>query len=191
MPALLREKWLSGSHFCRIRSRNAPTSCRSRSTSRSGLLAVSRILEEEGVCTAIWSWKLGVQRCSDSIVANAEQRCWLCFSAHVQAILDYGMYSREEELLRERKRIGTVGIACYDYHRESGTFLFQAGSGIYHVKDGGPHGFTVSLFISLSCTALPASGWKLLCFLVKAECEVQLLLHCHGKLLLHWRGKQP
>uniref|UniRef100_A0A8B9GAA2 dipeptidyl-peptidase IV n=1 Tax=Amazona collaria TaxID=241587 RepID=A0A8B9GAA2_9PSIT len=58
------------------------------------------------------------------------------------AILDYGMYSREEELLRERKRIGTIGIASYDYHRESGTFLFQAGSGIYHVKDGGPHGFT-------------------------------------------------
>uniref|UniRef100_A0A663EPU8 dipeptidyl-peptidase IV n=1 Tax=Aquila chrysaetos chrysaetos TaxID=223781 RepID=A0A663EPU8_AQUCH len=58
------------------------------------------------------------------------------------AILDYGMYSREEELLRERKRIGTIGIASYDYHQESGTFLFQAGSGIYHVKDGGPHGFT-------------------------------------------------
>uniref|UniRef100_A0A8B9TP33 dipeptidyl-peptidase IV n=1 Tax=Anas platyrhynchos TaxID=8839 RepID=A0A8B9TP33_ANAPL len=54
------------------------------------------------------------------------------------AILDYGMYSREEELLRERKRI------------ESGTFLFQAGSGIYHVKDGGPHGFTVSL-LKTSC----------------------------------------
>ncbi|ETE57634.1 Dipeptidyl peptidase 8, partial [Ophiophagus hannah] len=52
------------------------------------------------------------------------------------------MYSREEELLRERKRIGTIGIASYDYHRESGTFLFQAGSGIYHVKDGGPNGFT-------------------------------------------------
>ncbi|KAM7159293.1 dipeptidyl peptidase 8 isoform 5-T6 [Molossus nigricans] len=59
-----------------------------------------------------------------------------------QATLDYGMYSREEELLRERKRIGTVGIASYDYHQESGTFLFQAGSGIYHVKDGGPQGFT-------------------------------------------------
>ncbi|XP_060115945.1 dipeptidyl peptidase 8 [Heteronotia binoei] len=59
-----------------------------------------------------------------------------------QAGLDYGMYSREEELLRERKRIGTVGIASYDYHQESGTFLFQAGSGIYHVKDGGPGGFT-------------------------------------------------
>ncbi|XP_062439425.1 dipeptidyl peptidase 8 isoform X5 [Rhea pennata] len=58
------------------------------------------------------------------------------------AVLDYGMYSREEELLRERKRIGTIGIASYDYHQESGTFLFQAGSGIYHVKDGGPHGFT-------------------------------------------------
>uniref|UniRef100_T1DN93 dipeptidyl-peptidase IV n=1 Tax=Crotalus horridus TaxID=35024 RepID=T1DN93_CROHD len=59
-----------------------------------------------------------------------------------QASPDYGMYSREEELLRERKRIGTIGIASYDYHRESGTFLFQAGSGIYHVKDGGPNGFT-------------------------------------------------
>lgn len=59
-----------------------------------------------------------------------------------QATLDYGMYSREEELLRERKRIGTVGIAAYDYHPGSGTFLFQAGSGIYHIKDGGPHGFT-------------------------------------------------
>ncbi|XP_070809902.1 dipeptidyl peptidase 8 isoform X2 [Pituophis catenifer annectens] len=59
-----------------------------------------------------------------------------------QASLDYGMYSREEELLRERKRIGTIGISSYDYHRESGTFLFQAGSGIYHVKDGGPNGFT-------------------------------------------------
>uniref|UniRef100_A0A8C0HII7 dipeptidyl-peptidase IV n=1 Tax=Chelonoidis abingdonii TaxID=106734 RepID=A0A8C0HII7_CHEAB len=72
-----------------------------------------------------------------------------------QASLDYGMYSREEELLRERKRIGTVGIASYDYHRESGTFLFQAGSGIYHVKDGGPHGFTVSscslLILTLIC----------------------------------------
>uniref|UniRef100_A0A6I8NF23 dipeptidyl-peptidase IV n=1 Tax=Ornithorhynchus anatinus TaxID=9258 RepID=A0A6I8NF23_ORNAN len=59
-----------------------------------------------------------------------------------QATLDYGMYSREEELLRERKRIGTIGIASYDYHRDSGTFLFQAGSGIYHVKDGGSQGFT-------------------------------------------------
>uniref|UniRef100_A0A8D2LUP7 dipeptidyl-peptidase IV n=1 Tax=Varanus komodoensis TaxID=61221 RepID=A0A8D2LUP7_VARKO len=59
-----------------------------------------------------------------------------------QASLDYGMYSREEELLRERKRIGTIGISSYDYHEESGTFLFQAGSGIYYVNEGGPHGFT-------------------------------------------------
>ncbi|MEE6503608.1 hypothetical protein FKM82_004869 [Ascaphus truei] len=52
------------------------------------------------------------------------------------------MYSREEELLRERKRIGTVGIAAFDYHAESGTFLFQAGSAIYCVRDGGSRGFT-------------------------------------------------
>lgn len=99
----------------------------------------------------------------------------MCFSAHIQAILDYGMYSREEELLRERKRIGTVGIASYDYHRESGTFLFQAGSGIYHVKDGGPHGFTVSLFISVLHSAFCL--WLEAPLLVKAQCEVQLLLY--------------
>ncbi|OBS72976.1 hypothetical protein A6R68_12430 [Neotoma lepida] len=67
---------------------------------------------------------------------------WNKYCFYDLATLDYGMYSREEELLRERKRIGTVGIAAYDYHPGSGTFLFQAGSGIYHVKDGGPHGFT-------------------------------------------------
>ncbi|KAE8618444.1 hypothetical protein XENTR_v10009385 [Xenopus tropicalis] len=59
-----------------------------------------------------------------------------------QATPDYGMYSREEELLRERKRIGTVGISAFDYHAESGTFLFQAGSAIYTVRDGGSRGFT-------------------------------------------------
>ncbi|KAG8440767.1 hypothetical protein GDO86_006488 [Hymenochirus boettgeri] len=59
-----------------------------------------------------------------------------------QASPDYGMYSREEELLRERKRIGTVGISAFDYHAGSGTFLFQAGSAIYTVRDGGSHGFT-------------------------------------------------
>ncbi|KAM4746824.1 dipeptidyl peptidase 8 isoform 2-T2 [Rhinophrynus dorsalis] len=59
-----------------------------------------------------------------------------------QSTPDYGMYSREEELLRERKRIGTVGISTFDYHAESGTFLFQAGSAIYTVRDGGARGFT-------------------------------------------------
>lgn len=91
------------------------------------------------------------------------------------------MYSREEELLRERKRIGTIGIASYDYHRESGTFLFQAGSGIYHVKDGGPHGFTVSLLICCFLHHLLTSGYNLLWLGVKAECNHQLLLHLHGK----------
>ncbi|MEJ1285461.1 immunoglobulin superfamily DCC subclass member 4 [Cricetulus griseus] len=73
-------------------------------------------------------------------VTLSERRHFL--KSGLTATLDYGMYSREEELLRERKRIGTVGIAAYDYHPGSGTFLFQAGSGIYHIKDGGPHGFT-------------------------------------------------
>ncbi|KAL4660669.1 dipeptidyl peptidase 8 isoform X1 [Arapaima gigas] len=55
---------------------------------------------------------------------------------------DYREYYREDELLRERKRIATQGIITYDLHRSSGTFLFQAGGSIYTVRDGGPHGFT-------------------------------------------------
>lgn len=76
VPVMLREKWLSGSQMCGIELWPAPTSADGRGRSRSGLLAASRILEEEeGVCTAIWSWKLGMPRCSVSIVRNAEQGC--------------------------------------------------------------------------------------------------------------------
>ncbi|XP_041081596.1 dipeptidyl peptidase 8-like [Polyodon spathula] len=52
-----------------------------------------------------------------------------------------GLWS-EEELLRERKRIGPVGIVSYELHRDSGTFLFQSVLNLYTFKDGGPHGFT-------------------------------------------------
>ncbi|KAG7468007.1 hypothetical protein MATL_G00138230 [Megalops atlanticus] len=55
---------------------------------------------------------------------------------------EYGEYYPEDELLRERKRIGTQGIVTFDLHRPSGTFLFQAGASIYTVRDGGSQGFT-------------------------------------------------
>ncbi|XP_023673029.1 dipeptidyl peptidase 8-like isoform X1 [Paramormyrops kingsleyae] len=55
---------------------------------------------------------------------------------------DFGEYYREDELLRERKRIGAQGIMSYDFHRPSGSFMFQAGGSLYTLKDGGPKGFT-------------------------------------------------
>lgn len=55
------------------------------------------------------------------------------------------MYSREEELLRERKRLGVFGITSYDFHSESGLFLFQASNSLFHCRDGGKNGFMVSL----------------------------------------------
>uniref|UniRef100_UPI00398E7175 dipeptidyl peptidase 8-like n=1 Tax=Pristiophorus japonicus TaxID=55135 RepID=UPI00398E7175 len=67
---------------------------------------------------------------------------WKPLLDYFQSIPDYGIYCREEELLRERKRIGTIGIASYDFHKESGMFLFQASNSIYYTVDGGRSGFT-------------------------------------------------
>uniref|UniRef100_A0AAX7TT78 dipeptidyl-peptidase IV n=1 Tax=Astatotilapia calliptera TaxID=8154 RepID=A0AAX7TT78_ASTCA len=56
----------------------------------------------------------------------------------------HGGFSREEELLRERKRLGVSGITSYDYHRPSGLFLFQANSSLYYCRDGGNSSFITS-----------------------------------------------
>ena len=42
-------------------------------------------------------------------------------------------YSKEEELLRERKRTVSHGITSYEFHHETGRLLFRAGSDIYTV----------------------------------------------------------
>lgn len=60
-----------------------------------------------------------------------------------QATPHHGVYSREEELLRERKRLGVFGITSYDFHSESGLFLFQASNSLFHCRDGGKNGFMV------------------------------------------------
>ncbi|MED6243706.1 Dipeptidyl peptidase 9 [Ataeniobius toweri] len=53
-------------------------------------------------------------------------------------------FSREEELLRERKRLGVSGITAYDYHQPSGLFLFQANNSLYYCRDGANNSFIVS-----------------------------------------------
>ncbi|KAL7993024.1 hypothetical protein Chor_017280, partial [Crotalus horridus] len=70
---------------------------------------------------------------------------WKQMLDHFQATPHHGMYSREEELLRERKRLGVFGITSYDFHRESGLFLFQASNSLFYCQDGGKNGFMVSL----------------------------------------------
>lgn len=60
-----------------------------------------------------------------------------------------GAYSREEELLRERKRLGAFGITSYDYHAQTGLFLFQASNSLFYCQDGGNNGFIVSVLLLL------------------------------------------
>uniref|UniRef100_A0A4W4E698 dipeptidyl-peptidase IV n=1 Tax=Electrophorus electricus TaxID=8005 RepID=A0A4W4E698_ELEEL len=66
---------------------------------------------------------------------------WKQMLDHFQATPHQGMYSREEELLRERKRLGVFGITSYDYHAQSGLFLFQASNSLFYCHDGGHNGF--------------------------------------------------
>lgn len=65
--------------------------------------------------------------------------CFIC-----QATPHQGAYSREEELLRERKRLGAFGITSYDYHAQTGLFLFQASNSLFYCQDGGHNSFIVS-----------------------------------------------
>uniref|UniRef100_A0A8D3D6P8 dipeptidyl-peptidase IV n=1 Tax=Scophthalmus maximus TaxID=52904 RepID=A0A8D3D6P8_SCOMX len=69
---------------------------------------------------------------------------WKMMLDHFQASPHHGGLSREEELLRERKRLGVSGITSYDFHRPSGLFLFQANSSLYYCRDGGNDSLTTS-----------------------------------------------
>ncbi|KAM3876509.1 dipeptidyl peptidase 9 [Diretmus argenteus] len=69
---------------------------------------------------------------------------WKQMLLHFQASPHHSGYSREEELLRERKRLGVFGITSYDYHGPSGLFLFQANSSLFYCRNGGHSGFITS-----------------------------------------------
>lgn len=73
-----------------------------------------------------------------------------------QATPHQGAYSREEELLRERKRLGAFGITSYDYHAQTGLFLFQASNSLFYCQDGGNNGFIVSTLLFFSLISLAA-----------------------------------
>lgn len=56
-------------------------------------------------------------------------------------------YSREEQLLSERKRLTTFGITSYEINSESGRIVFPAASTLFHCND---NEYSVSLFFILS-----------------------------------------
>uniref|UniRef100_A0A667Z0N5 dipeptidyl-peptidase IV n=1 Tax=Myripristis murdjan TaxID=586833 RepID=A0A667Z0N5_9TELE len=69
---------------------------------------------------------------------------WKPMLDRFQASPQHRGFSREEELLRERKRLGVYGITAYDHHGPSGLFLFQANSSLFYCRDGGSSGFITS-----------------------------------------------
>ena len=44
-------------------------------------------------------------------------------------------FSKEEQLLRERKRLGMYGITTYEFDPESGKFLFPANGSLFTCHD--------------------------------------------------------
>jgi len=64
------------------------------------------------------------------------------------------LMSREEQLLRERKRQRSIGITSYDYQHstDGGHFAFSAANSIYVCTD--PHAQTVSMFSSVSINSI-------------------------------------
>uniref|UniRef100_A0A8C6PWW5 dipeptidyl-peptidase IV n=1 Tax=Nothobranchius furzeri TaxID=105023 RepID=A0A8C6PWW5_NOTFU len=69
---------------------------------------------------------------------------WKPILDRFQASPHHGGFSREEELLRERKRLGVSGITSYEYHQPSGLFLFQANSSLHYCRDGANNSFITS-----------------------------------------------
>ncbi len=47
----------------------------------------------------------------------------------------HGQFSKEEQLLRERKRLGSFGITSYDYNEELGRIVFPACNSLFHCLD--------------------------------------------------------
>ena len=47
----------------------------------------------------------------------------------------HGQFSKEEQLMRERKRLGSFGITSYDYNENAGKFVFSACSSLFYCTD--------------------------------------------------------
>ena len=72
---------------------------------------------------------------NESPDGNVPQLEWKLLLEAFHATPLHGKFSKEELLLRERKRVGSFGITSYDYHDTSGKFVFPACNGLYMCCD--------------------------------------------------------
>ncbi len=52
-----------------------------------------------------------------------------------QATPQHGQFSKEEQLLRERKRVGILGITSYEFDERSAKLIFPACNSLFYCKD--------------------------------------------------------
>lgn len=63
---------------------------------------------------------------------------WQCvIESNFPSLLSTNKFSREEQLLWERKRLTTWGINTYEIHSESGKIVFPAASSLFQCIDSG------------------------------------------------------
>lgn len=63
---------------------------------------------------------------------------WQCvIESNFPSLLTTNKFSREEQLLWERKRLTTWGINTYEIHSESGKIVFPAASSLFQCVDSG------------------------------------------------------
>ncbi|XP_070537358.1 dipeptidyl peptidase 9-like isoform X2 [Ptychodera flava] len=71
----------------------------------------------------------------DNSVGSDSQLQWQPMLESFQATPHLGLFSKEEQLLRERKRMGAFGITSYDIDLQSGRFVFPACSSLFTCTD--------------------------------------------------------
>lgn len=75
--------------------------------------------------------KNGEQNQQSPVIATASWHLLL----DLDGLRPFQGFSREEQLLRERKRMGSFGITSYEYDKNSRSILFPACSSLYMCKD--------------------------------------------------------
>ena len=60
---------------------------------------------------------------------------WMCLLDTLQPSWSSGQLSKEEQLMRERKRLGSYGITSYDYVESKGRFVFPANNSLFMCED--------------------------------------------------------
>ena len=66
---------------------------------------------------------------------NTQPNARLHWCPVIESIATTSKFSREEQLMLERKRLATWGITSYEMHEESGKLVFPASSTLFHCTD--------------------------------------------------------